>query len=194
MAPLTKRRKKALAAAPPPPVIDPADGLSKLPEDIQTQILSSLPAQEAMRTCVLSRTWRDVWKFTRRLLITGKSVEEVLKFVDRLLRVRLNGLDLASLDASEIRFEPYEPFGPDSELILDDEDMSSINSWIRRVLECQIQMLQIDIDTGGCYEGYMQMSNMPLLVSPHLARAHRRTVRLSVPHPGWLSCVRTSRD
>jgi hypothetical protein len=71
MAPVTRRRKKALATAPPAPALDPADRLSKLPDEILAQILSFLPAQEAVRTCVLERTWRDVWKTTKRLLITG---------------------------------------------------------------------------------------------------------------------------
>jgi hypothetical protein len=93
-------------------VIDPAtaDRLSKLPEEILAQILSFLPAQEAIRTCVLAWTWRDVWKFTRRLRITGDSVHEVREFVDRLLAVRLDGLKLASLEASEISFDPSKEF------------------------------------------------------------------------------------
>ena len=119
-------------AAPPPPVIDPADRISKLPEEVQPQILSFLPAQEAVRTCILARTWRHVWKFTRRVLITVKSVQEVREFVDRLLRVRL--------DASEIRFDPFED---DECAILTWEDTSITNRWICRVLECQIQMLRV---------------------------------------------------
>ena len=141
MAPLTRRRKNALAAAPPAPVIDPTDRISKLPEEIQAQILSFLPAQEAVRTCVLARTWRHVWKFTRRLLITGDSVQEVREFVDRLL------INFASLDASEFRFDPCEEFYDYIYMdpYLDDEDTSSLNRWISRVLECQIQMLRVDI-------------------------------------------------
>jgi hypothetical protein len=79
-------------------VIDPADRLSKLPKEILAQILSFLPAQEAVPTCVLARTWRHVWKSTRRLLITDDdeellSVQEFRGFVDRLLRLRFDGLD-----------------------------------------------------------------------------------------------------
>ncbi|XP_066342813.1 F-box/LRR-repeat protein At3g26922-like isoform X1 [Miscanthus floridulus] len=164
MAPLARRRKNALAAAPPAPVIDPADRISKLPEEIQAQILSFLPAQEAVRTCVLARTWRHVWKFTRRLLITGDSVQEVREFVDRLL------INFASLDVSEIRFDPCEEFdnGDDIYPYLDDEDTSSLNRWISRVLECQIQMLWVDIGAQGYFDAYLQMSNR--LVSRHLTR------------------------
>jgi hypothetical protein len=56
-----------------------------------------------VRTCIVARTWRHVWKFTRRLLITTKSVKEVCEFVDRLLHVRRDGLEVACLDMSEIR-------------------------------------------------------------------------------------------
>ncbi|XP_039777201.1 putative FBD-associated F-box protein At5g38570 [Panicum virgatum] len=167
MAPLTRHRKKSLAAAPPDLVIDPADRISKLPE-IQAQILSFLPAQEAVRTCVLARTWRNVWRFTRRLLIAGKSVEEVREFVDRLLRVRRGGLELAPLDASEIRFDPFAEAEDYGEARLD--GMSSINRWICWVLNCQIRMLRIDISARTSFDVYLQMSATPLLVSRHLTR------------------------
>ncbi|KAG2560914.1 hypothetical protein PVAP13_8KG398603, partial [Panicum virgatum] len=110
MAPLTRRRKKALAAAPPAPAIDPADSLSKLPDEVLAQILSLLPAQEAVRTCVLARTWRDLWKITKRLLIWGQTVEELREFVDGLLRVRLAGLECAPLDACEIILDPVQGY------------------------------------------------------------------------------------
>ncbi|XP_066341583.1 FBD-associated F-box protein At3g52670-like [Miscanthus floridulus] len=176
MAPVTSRRKKiALVTAPPPPLVThpaTADRLSKLPEEILAQILSFLPAQEAIRTCVLARPWRDVWKFTRRLRITGDSMREVRGFVDRLLRVRLDGLKLASLEASEISFDPSEEFvdvddEPYTEPYLDDED--SLNRWIRRVLECQIQMLRVNICAQGYLDAYLQMGSRPL-VSQHLTR------------------------
>lgn len=35
---------------------------SKLPESVITSILSLLPTKEAVRTCVLSKSWIDRWK------------------------------------------------------------------------------------------------------------------------------------
>jgi hypothetical protein len=137
---------------------------------MQVQILSFLPAQEAVRTCILARTWRHVWKFTRRLLITGKSVQEVCEFVDRLLRVRCDGLELASLDASEIRFDPFVEVEDYEEASINDEDMSSIKRWIRRVLKCQIQTLRVDISARTSFDVYLQMSTTRLLDSRHLTR------------------------
>lgn len=109
MAPLTSRPKQEeddLAAA--TPVIALADRLSALPSDILPQILSFLPAHEALRTCVLARTWRNLWKekriFPRRLLITADAEDpavqqEVLGFVDRLLDLRLREISEAPLES-----------------------------------------------------------------------------------------------
>jgi hypothetical protein len=178
MAPLTRRRKKALDAA--APAIDPADRLSKLPDEILAQILSLLPAQEAVQTCILGRTWRDVWKIAPRLLITGDYVDEVNDFVDHLLRVRLDGLKLAPLDACEIVFEEaqYEnaEYSSGYDYGLDDEDTSRLNSWASRVLKCQAQSLRVDM---GCYlaapEGFVEMSERNL-VSWHLTRLELRGI------------------
>ena len=87
-------------------------------------------------------------------------MREVRGFVDRLLRVRLDGLELASLEASEINFDPSEEFvDVDDEPYLDDEDTSSLNRWIRRVLECQIQMLRVNICAQGYLDAYLQMGS-----------------------------------
>jgi hypothetical protein len=137
MAPLTRRRKQqeeALAAA--APVIALADRLSALPSDVLPQILSFLPAHEALRTCVLARTWRNLWKekriFPTRLLITAAFEdpavqEDVPGFVDRLLDLRLREIKDAPLESCEIRFGWFV-----------DEKIPSLSRWIRRALECQI--------------------------------------------------------
>ncbi|OEL16412.1 hypothetical protein BAE44_0022569 [Dichanthelium oligosanthes] len=157
MAPLTRRRKKALATAAAAPVIDPADRLSALPNDVLPLILSFLPAQDAVRTCVLARTWRHVWKeFPKRLLITGTSaqpsVQEVRGFFDHLLRLRLREIEQTPLHTSEIRFRSF-----------DHEDMPRVNRWIRCALECQIQVLQVDMCHEEVDPFYFWMSSEPLV-------------------------------
>jgi hypothetical protein len=139
-------------------VIHPADRLSRLPDEILAQILSFLPAQEAVRTCVLARAWRDVWKFTRRLFITGGTVQLVREFVDRLLRLRLNGLKCASLDECEIMFR----------MQVDDDD--DVNSWIRTSLKCQVQTLRVlNEDEQPGIGALFEMSHRSL-ISTHLTR------------------------
>jgi hypothetical protein len=55
-------------------------------------------------------------------------------------------------------------------------------------------MLRIHIDTRRSCEAYLEMSNMPLLVSRHLIRLEPCMVRLSLRKPGWLSCIGRSGD
>ncbi|EEC66518.1 hypothetical protein OsI_32637 [Oryza sativa Indica Group] len=47
-----------------PPVEDDAgrDWLGDLPEEVLHHIMSFLDARQAVRTCVLSRRWRNLWR------------------------------------------------------------------------------------------------------------------------------------
>uniref|UniRef100_A0A0D3F4C3 F-box domain-containing protein n=1 Tax=Oryza barthii TaxID=65489 RepID=A0A0D3F4C3_9ORYZ len=45
------------------------DAIEALPDEILHHILSYLPADEAMMTCILSRRWHNLWKSTSVLLI-----------------------------------------------------------------------------------------------------------------------------
>ncbi|CAL4994591.1 unnamed protein product [Urochloa decumbens] len=132
-----------------PPVIDPADRLSKLPDEILAHILSCLPAQEAVQTCILGRTWRNLWKMTSRLFINGHPVHEVRKFVDGLLRARLDGLQLAPFHSCDIVLEPIEDY---EEHIVKSRSYGSVD-----------RGFYLDLDL------YLRMSKAPL-VSLHLTR------------------------
>ncbi|XP_021316497.1 putative FBD-associated F-box protein At5g38570 isoform X2 [Sorghum bicolor] len=46
------------------------DHIGALPDDLLLHVLSFLPAHDAVRTCVLSRRWRPVWKSLRVLRFT----------------------------------------------------------------------------------------------------------------------------
>ncbi|KAG8380453.1 hypothetical protein BUALT_Bualt06G0016900 [Buddleja alternifolia] len=43
------------------------DGLSRLPDDVLCLIISQLPTQDAVKTSILSRRWRNLYKFTNRV-------------------------------------------------------------------------------------------------------------------------------
>jgi hypothetical protein len=155
-------------------VIALADRLSALPSNVLPQILSFLPAHEAVRTCVLARTWRNLWKekriFPRRLLITAAAQdpavqEDVQGFVDRLLDLRLREIKDAPLESCEIKFGWY----------FDGEIIPSLSRWIRRALECQIQVLRVhmwhDLYNGYPYFPYDFFDKQQALGIPELDKA-----------------------
>ncbi|KAG8380447.1 hypothetical protein BUALT_Bualt06G0016200 [Buddleja alternifolia] len=43
------------------------DGLSQLPDDVLCLIISRLPTQDAVKTSILSRRWRNLYKFINRV-------------------------------------------------------------------------------------------------------------------------------
>jgi hypothetical protein len=90
------RRSSLLQAAAPG-----GDRLGALPDDVLHHLLAFLPAHDAVRTCVLARRWRDLWRFARGLRIRRpdlerqgsrevivNSVRAVREFVDHLLLLR----------------------------------------------------------------------------------------------------------
>ncbi|XBI75692.1 hypothetical protein VPH35_069033 [Triticum aestivum] len=68
------------------------DRIGDLPDEIVHHILSFLPAQEAVRTSVLARRWRHLWRSATGLRIVGiegaDTVQELRQFVDHLLILR----------------------------------------------------------------------------------------------------------
>jgi hypothetical protein len=70
------------------------DRIGALPDEILRRVLSFLPAQQAVQTCVLARRWRHLWKSATGLRVVGADgkapvpLEEVREFVDSLLLLR----------------------------------------------------------------------------------------------------------
>ncbi|WVZ72160.1 hypothetical protein U9M48_020665 [Paspalum notatum var. saurae] len=105
-----------------------ADRISNLPEGVLHHILALLPAQDAVRTCVLAQSWRDHWRSVPAVRFAGPTdwaggVDVLIPFVDGLLRARRR---VAPLDSCEF------------DLDLDESDVPKIerrgNSWIRRAM------------------------------------------------------------
>ncbi|XP_078153503.1 F-box/FBD/LRR-repeat protein At1g13570-like [Carex rostrata] len=69
------------------------DYISKLPDNIQEKILAELSLKEAVRTSILSRTWKDSWTSLPNLVFPDFPFEEesteprLIELVDKVLRV-----------------------------------------------------------------------------------------------------------
>ena len=79
------------------------DRLGSLPDDALLHVLSLLPSEDAVRTCVLARRWRHLWRFTAALriarvpkyLITGDHDMEPRSLANFYTLARANSLPLA---------------------------------------------------------------------------------------------------
>ncbi|GJN06856.1 hypothetical protein PR202_ga24625 [Eleusine coracana subsp. coracana] len=83
--PAPKNRKEEIGAAPPVPEVGGDDeGIDVLPDGVLAHIIGFLPAEEAVRTSMLARRWRDLWKTATGLHVVaadGQFLETVEKFL-----------------------------------------------------------------------------------------------------------------
>ena len=153
------------------------DAFAALPDEILQHVLSFLPAQPAVRTCVLARRWRRLWEGAAGLRITAAnapeppcapddlvSSRELREFVDHLLLLRGG----APLDSCEFWFD-----------VRDDVDVPHVNLWIRHVVRCQVRRLVLSITRENDVRGlHFHVDNLPL-VSRHLRRLELYDTKLS---------------
>ncbi|CAL4994413.1 unnamed protein product [Urochloa decumbens] len=143
--PPTKVRKKT-----PPRRL----GVGDLPDGALQRVLSLLPAQEAVRTCVLARRWCHTWKSAAGLIILCGG-ETRRKFADRLLRAR----GATPVDTCEFRL-----------LELDKDDAHRIDLWIRHVLHCKVRVLRLNnVHIGWQPPHEYVPADLPL-ISQHLKK------------------------
>ncbi|KAM0860979.1 hypothetical protein ACQ4PT_046186 [Festuca glaucescens] len=150
-----------------PPPVSGADRISALPDNVLQDILSLLPAQEAVRTCVLARSWRHLWRSITSLRILSPNTtwydilsedpepaRDLWKFVDNLLNLRDKRTKLHTL---EIKFGQFS-----------EEDLPYVSLWIRSAVMCKVSSLTLHhIGPYLCLDGL------------HLASRHLRTVDLA---------------
>lgn len=179
-----QQRRKAPVAAPASaqiPLMDAALCLGALPNDVLRHILGFLPAHEAVRTSVLARCWRHIWKSTIQLRIAcgpeepHTTVKEVREFVDNLLLSRGGSL----LESCE--FILYE---------FDNDDVSRVNSWIWHVVKCNVHVLRLHIHRKQqvYHDIWFQLDNIPL-VSQHLTRLELYSLQFNDSFLDFSSCV-----
>uniref|UniRef100_A0A0E0IZH7 F-box domain-containing protein n=3 Tax=Oryza TaxID=4527 RepID=A0A0E0IZH7_ORYNI len=159
--------------APPP---TGGDRIGGLPDGVLQHILGFLPPHEAVRTCVLARRWRHLWKSVAALRITNWDwrkvvpMEEFRYFVHHLLLRRGRApIDEFELDIAE----------------LSDRDTLRVNRWFRHAVMCQARVLRLDIRVSRGSE--LELENLPV-VSRHLQKLDLYGVKLMHNFLDFSSC------
>ncbi|KAK1644102.1 hypothetical protein QYE76_061907 [Lolium multiflorum] len=156
------------------------DRLSALPDDLLHHTLGFIEAGDAVRTCVLSRRWRHLWRPIPCLRITDieafRSVEKLIRFVDQLLLLRDAGsvLDECELDLRGL-------------LRLDN---GLVDLWMRRVLACNATVLRVHLYANlpaSQEEPLVILDDQPFL-SQHLVRLELSGVYLEERLFDFSSC------
>ncbi|XP_051200128.1 F-box protein At4g09920 [Lolium perenne] len=154
------------------PPVRAGDRIGALPDDILHHLLSFLPVQSAVRTCVLARRWRHLWRFTTGLRIVGIQrqgpVQELRKFLDHLLILR----DRRVLDTVEIEFSEFLK-----------EDVPYVNLWTRFAVLWQVRELSLHIN----HCEFLHLDGLPL-VSQHLKTLDLHGVGLQETFLDFSSC------
>ncbi|TVT97296.1 hypothetical protein EJB05_57458 [Eragrostis curvula] len=131
------------------------DHIGALPDDALQHILSFLPTQDVVRTCVLAQRWRHLWKSTRALrIISPGSIAEIKMFVDHLLLLRAG----SPIDKFELRTCKG----------LSKDDVHVI-LWVRSVVACKAQAIELDIFQS--FHNWLELDDLHLVfASQHLTR------------------------
>ncbi|CAL5007742.1 unnamed protein product [Urochloa decumbens] len=132
-----------------------ADRLSALPDALLHHVMSFMKAWDVVRTCVLSRRWRNLWASAPcvdiRVGSYSNAPEDVAKFVYRLLLTRE---DLAPVETLRLRSP-----GEDDH----DFDFDDVSMWIRHAIRRNVRVIQLN----GHVHQYMELDGADF-VSYHL--------------------------
>ncbi|OEL26065.1 hypothetical protein BAE44_0012916 [Dichanthelium oligosanthes] len=126
---------KALKGAPDADPASCGDLIGAFPDEILHRVLSFLPAQQAVQTCVLARRWLNLWKSATGLRIVGPDrkapapFEEAREFVDNFLLLR--------------RSSPVETFL--LRVTGDAVDVRRLRLWVRYAVQCNVQVLRLNV-------------------------------------------------
>lgn len=156
------------------------DRIGALPDGVLEDILGFLPAQDAVRTCVLARRWRHLWKSAKALRVVGGgdgkflgSVKELGEFVDNLLLSRGG----APLDTFELNFMGSS-----------DEEFPSLSIWFRYAVTRKARFLRLRLHNDfESFHALSKLHGLPL-VSKHLARLELHGVGVYSSFADFSSC------
>ncbi|XP_010490726.1 PREDICTED: putative F-box/LRR-repeat protein At3g28410 [Camelina sativa] len=103
-----------------------ADFINSMPDDILQHILSFIPTDLAMRTCVLSRRWRHVWCETPSLYI------HEFRLKDGAINQTLTSYKAPNITSCDL-------------IMRADYNAAKVNNWIEFVLSRNVQKLSVSI-------------------------------------------------
>ncbi|WVZ53595.1 hypothetical protein U9M48_004513, partial [Paspalum notatum var. saurae] len=155
-----------------PPVGGSGGSIDSLPYGVLEHILGFLPSPEAVRTSLLARRWRHLWKSATGVRIGRRdgeelmSVEEARSLVNHLMLLRGD----APLDTCELTFDDFG----------EQDDVAHVNLWFRRAVMCKARVLKLLVLGDDCAEDpdyWLELYNLPL-VSEHLTRRSLDGVRV----------------
>ncbi|CAN6363220.1 unnamed protein product [Urochloa humidicola] len=115
------------------------DCLGALPDDLLLDVLSFLPSPYAVRTCVLARRWRNLWKGVPALRISPATAEgfhglsALNRFVNHMLFIR----DRVPLRVAELNSFHGNDF---------DVAVQYLELWVRYSLSCRVAKLCVASD------------------------------------------------
>ncbi|CAN6362594.1 unnamed protein product [Urochloa humidicola] len=113
-----------------------SDRLSALPDNALQRVLFFLPSREAVRTCMLARRWRHVWKSVQALRVTNVdnywSASHLNKFINSYLLLR------EPLPLLEVEVGSHRDCDVD-----DDDVLQYMELWIRCGLSSEAGVLRV---------------------------------------------------
>ncbi|CAL4980787.1 unnamed protein product [Urochloa decumbens] len=174
---MDKKMKPSAAAS-----SDGEDRISDLPYALLHHVLSSLPVDEAVRTSVLARRWRGLWKGVPVLRLVGPkkrfpTAEDFDTFVNRLISARGDWPLVSCEVEAYLTWDDYagEPKEPEPNLYFD--------PWIQYALACKVKILKVVGDLVGS-----ETELIVSLVSQHLTSLDVHYVCLEKDTVDFSSC------
>lgn len=110
------------------------DRFENLPEHVLELLLSFLPSRGAVRTSMLARRWRTLWKSVPALRFNPSQfsgAEALNNFVNKLLERRDRTSPLRECDITSY---------PDGKEV---EALSDVESWVQYAVSCQVPVLRV---------------------------------------------------
>ncbi|CAO2145797.1 unnamed protein product [Urochloa humidicola] len=162
------------------PVAGGSGGIDYLPDGVLEHILGFLPSQEAVRTSVLARRWRHLWKSATGMWVgccdpdEPVAVEDLQSFMNHLLLLRGG----APLDRCYLTFYDHRS---------SQDDVPHVNLWFRHLVKCKVRVLNLFLFGRSSGEPWLELHNLPLM-SQHLARLKLTGVRVHDSLLNFSSC------